>query len=398
MPLQRGAIPQFSEDEMSLLITRRNFLKSSLFTIVAGSAAPGLAWTETEKPKDIRSYNTPTKHTRYREFNIDVTIFEHEIIPGVRVHMLAFNKQIPGPEIRVKEGEWVRVYFKNDTPLNHTIHWHGLEVPYEMDGVPFVTQPPVKPGETFVYEFRAIPYGTHFYHCHFGTVLHMQSGMHGAFIIERDDDPIKKAYGYSKDYTLMLNAYDVNYVREGLKEMLTRMKERMLLAKMGKLDDLTLAHFKSYEAFLKAYEEGYIPPYMTSRTQPPQTPNFNYFTINGKAYPATEPIRIKKGETIRIRLINTGSLEHYMHMHGHDFHVVCEDGAPLSHPRKTNTVKVGAGKTVDIILEGTNPGYWAFHDHDTRRVTNNGLYPGGMLTLIAYENVKGYQPSVALDE
>ena len=134
-----------------------------------------------------------------KEFHIWIDIVEHEIVPGVTAHLLAFNGQVPGPEIRVTEGDKVRVVFENRTQLNHTIHWHGLYVHWRHDGVPFITQLPVMPDHEFVYEFEAKPYGTHMYHCHWGTLLHIQVGMYGPIIIEaRGDDPIRTRFPYDR--------------------------------------------------------------------------------------------------------------------------------------------------------------------------------------------------------
>ncbi len=337
----------------------------------------------------------------YKTFDLDLQIARHTLLPGVEAHMLAFNGRVPGPTIRVMEGDWVKVRFKNRTELMHTIHWHGMDVPYTMDGVPWVTQDPVRPGQTFIYRFQARPAGTRFYHCHFGTLLHMQSGMHGAFIIEKPNDPIRQRFPYTRDYVLILTSWDLNFIREELNAMLRRMKERMLLMKLGKLDPQTMGVFRTYEDFQRALDSGYMPPYTTQRLagEGRATLNFNFFAINGKCYPSTENLLIREGEWIRIRLINAGQLEHYMHLHGHQFFIVAEDGNDLPEPIEQNTVRVSPGKTADIVVYGNNPGYWTFHDHDTRRVTNNGIYPGGILTVLAYEGIDGpYAPKVALDE
>ncbi len=74
-------------------------------------------------------------------------------------------------------------------------------------------------------------------------------------------------------------------------------------------------------------------------------------------------------------------------MHGHDFWLVCDDGLPLPQPWQMNTLGLSPGKTADIVVEGNNRGIWTFHDHDTRRVTNNGLYPGGNLLTLIYEDL-----------
>ena len=330
---------------------------------------------------------TPRMDGNVKEFKLDIDIYQQEIVPSMKIHTLAFNNQVPGPEIRVNKGDNVRVIFKNKTDLNHTIHWHGMHVPWRMDGVPYVTQMPVMPGEEFVYEFVAEPYGTHFYHCHWGALLHIQAGMYGSFIMEDPDDPIKKKFPYEREYTLVYSAHDTNFIRKELNIMLKRMKERMYLMKNGRFDKERFAVFNSKEELEKSISNGYQPPYVTNRRAPSELPQPNWFTVNGKSYPYTPNLYIREGENIRVRLINAGGEEHHLHLHGHDFWLVCDDGLPIPQPWQMNTVSLGAGKTLDIIIEGKNRGIWTFHDHDNRRVTNNGLYPGGTLLALIYEDL-----------
>ncbi len=330
---------------------------------------------------------TPKIDGDFKEFRLFIDIAQQEIVPGFKIHTLAFNNQVPGPEIRVNQGDKVRVFFKNRTELNHTIHWHGLHVPWRMDGVPYVNQMPVMPGQEFVYEFVAEPYGTHFYHCHWGTLLHMQSGMYGSFIIENPDDPIKKEFPHEREYTLLYSAHDTNFIRRELNSMLERMKERMYLMKTGRFNKERFAVFDTKDELLQAIQNGYQPPYVVNRRAPSELPQPNFFTVNGKSYPATPNIYIREGENIRVRLINAGTEEHFLHLHGHDFWLVCDDGLPVPQPWQQNTLRLSPGKTLDIIIEGKNRGIWTFHDHDTRRVTNNGLYPGGNLMALVYEDL-----------
>ncbi len=328
-----------------------------------------------------------TKAGEWKEFEVSIAIAIQELAPAMKIHTLAFNGQVPGPEIRVKAGDKVRVIFKNESELNHTIHWHGIYVPWRMDGVPYVTQMPVMPGKEFVYEFIAEPYGTHFYHCHWGTLLHMQSGMFGSVIIEEDEDPVMKQFPYEREYTLIYSAHDVNFIREELNGMLERMKERSYLMKNGRFDPERFNLFDTKEELLAAIDNGYQPPYLFNRRSSAQLPVPNWFTVNGKSYPSTPNLYIKSGENIRVRLINAGTENHHLHLHGHDFWMVCDDGVPLPQPWQRNTVSLSPGKTYDIIIEGKNRGIWTFHDHDTRRVTNNGLYPGGNLLALIYEDL-----------
>ncbi len=367
---------------------RRRFLKTGV-SISAASLFPASLLTPealAAVPESFPKPMTPTLDGDVKEFQISVDIHQQEIVPGFKFHTLAFNNRIPGPEIRVTRGDKIRVVFKNETELNHTIHWHGMYVPWRMDGVPYVTQMPVMPGKTFVYEFVAEPYGTHFYHCHWGTLLHMQAGMYGSFIIEDPDDPIRKQFNYEREYTLIYSAHDVNFIRKELNTMLDRMKERMYLMKQGRFDKERFATFDTKDELVEAVENGYQPPYAINRRSPSELPQPNWFTVNGKSYPMTPNLLIKQGENIRVRLINAGTEEHFLHLHGHDFWLVCDDGVPVPQPWQMNTVRLSPGKTIDIMIEGKNRGIWTFHDHDTRRVTNNGLYPGGNLLALVYED------------
>lgn len=348
----------------------------------------------------IEPPGSPADHeVDYKVFDIDVRIIQHEILPGVKVHMFAFNGTVPGPGFNVTEGDWIKVNFLNNTEEMHTIHWHGVNVPYTMDGVPMLNQDPVHPGHTFVYRFQAKPAGTHWYHCHWGTPLHMGHGMHGPFIIQRKHEHLKEQYPYTREYTLMLEAWDSNFAREEINGLLEGMKQVNALMDQGRLDPMTHGFFRDYDEFVAAYKSGkYIPPYLQGRSSGiPIKPDF--FGINGKAHPATEALRIKPGEWIRVRLINASGESYHLHLHGHDFFWVAQDGHDLPLPQKLNTVHVEPGGTYDIMIHGDNPGYWAFHDHKGSHARNNGIYPGGVVTMLAYEDFEPtYRPAVSVDQ
>lgn len=353
------------------------------------SGPPGPALPQNAPPPD-----SPL----YKRFKLELRVIQHELAPGVVVHMMGFNGQVPAPTIRVKEGDWVWVDFTNASDEMHTIHWHGLIVPYRMDGVPYLNQDPVMRGEKYSYVFRAGPYGTHFYHCHFGTLMHMQSGMFGAFIVENDDDPVRRRFPYTQDYTLVLSSHDTVFLRDQMNSMFARMRERDVLNMRKRLDLPTQSRFASLAHLTKAVARGFVPPYLKSRTAA-EPPNPNFFTINGRSYPATEPIRVREGEWTRIRLINAGNVTHDMHLHSHDFYQVCDDGAPLETPRRMSTLHMTPGKTADLVFYADNPGVWALHDHQVAHTTNNGVYPGGTMTDVEYEGFRDdYKPSISLDE
>lgn len=341
---------------------------------------------------------SPTE-VEYKVFDIEVRIVEHEILPGIKAHMFAFNGQVPGPEFHVMEGDWIQVNFTNNTEEMHTIHWHGLVLPYTMDGVPMVTQDPVHPGDTFIYRFQAKPAGTRWYHCHWSTPLHAATAMHGAFIIHPKVEHLKDRFPYEREYTMMLESWDLDYIREEMNGLLEGMKQVNLLMEQGLLDAKTHGFFRNYAEFKQAVQSGeYIAPYLQGRANGGHiTPNF--FAINGKSYPATKRIAIRSGEWIRVRFINASGLSHHMHLHGHDFWWVAQDGNDLHEPQRLNTIHVQPGGTYDVMIYGDNPGYWTWHDHKTVHSRNNGIYPGGMLTLLEYEDFDPtYKPSVSADQ
>ncbi|MDR3608724.1 MAG: multicopper oxidase domain-containing protein [Oligoflexia bacterium] len=336
----------------------------------------------------------PKPGEKIHEFDIDLAISVHEIVPGVEMHAFTYNGTYPGPEFRVPEGDWVQVNFTNRTSELHTIHWHGVQVPCEMDGVPLGTQWPVGLGQTFKYLFRAQPAGTHFYHCHNMTTLHVQAGMFGAFIIEPKVDPVKKLFPYEREYTLLLSEVDTHLVQTQMNDMLKMMGQMTAMNQSAKLmkemNGRMMGWFQDKNAFLNAVKSGYIPPYVSSRVGAAKPPSFNFFMINGKSFPMTDALSIRSGENIRVRLVGAGAMPHYMHLHGHDFWHVCQDGSPLANPVKMNTIPIFPGTTSDIIIQGTNPGMWHFHDHSDLSTTNNGQFPGGMMTMLMYEDADKY--------
>ncbi len=256
------------------------------------------------------------------EIEFTASVVDWEVYPGETVEAWVYNGQYPGPEIRVTEGQKVRLTITNELPEATTIHWHGLDVPNDQDGVPGITQPDIAPGETWTYEFAAERVGTTVYHTHSNTAKQLAKGLFGFFIVE----PLE-ALDYDREYTMALHEIAGAY------------------------------------------------------------------TINGKSFPATlddSTLLIKEGETILVRFANMGSQYHPFHLHGHQFLVMNIDGNPMPDGWRQNTIDIPPGQTVDVVIEGTNPGTWTFHCHIVPHVTNKGEYPGGMLTLLDYEDHTSY--------
>ena len=146
---------------------------------------------------------TPTDDGGVKVFNITCKDVQWDVGGGALANAMTYNGIVPGPEIRVTEGDQVRVVVKNEMVQSTAVHFHGVLLPNNMDGVPFITQPPIKPGATFTYEFTAKNPGSHMYHSHHNAAEQVTRGLLAAFIIEPKDK--SKDPAYDAEYTMVLN-------------------------------------------------------------------------------------------------------------------------------------------------------------------------------------------------
>lgn len=164
------------------------FLANAKSPITTGRGATDLEWT---------------MDGGVRVFELTCAPVDWEVTPGQVEQAFAYNGIVPGPTLRVVEGQPVRVHVRNDLTESTSVHWHGQRVPNDMDGVPFITQPPIKPGQTFTYEFVPGPFGSHMYHSHHNAAEQVSKGLLGALIVEpanRSSEPT-----YDRDYLYILN-------------------------------------------------------------------------------------------------------------------------------------------------------------------------------------------------
>ena len=249
-------------------------------------------------------------------FRLVAEPLKQEVLPGKVFDLWGYNGSAPGPTIEVVEGDRVRILFENRLPEATTVHWHGLEVPIEMDGVPAISQPEVEPGGRFTYEFTLRQHGTFFYHSH-GAMQEM-IGLLGLFIIH-PRTPYRPAV--QKDFAIVLQEYAV-------------------------LPNNTIPNTLSME--------------------------FNWLTFNGKAAPATTPMLVKLGERVRLRIVNIGMDHHPIHLHGMQFAVTGTEGGripeALWYPQ--NTVLVGVAQARVVEFDAVYPGDWMLHCHLPHHMMN----------------------------
>lgn len=259
-----------------------------------------------------------TMNAGVKEFHLVAEEIEHEFAPGSSAKCWGYNGTTPGPTIEANEGDRVRIYVTNRLPEHTTIHWHGLLLPSGMDGVGGLSQPHIKPGETYAYEFDLRQHGTHMYHPHADEMVQMALGMMGMLIIHpRGGEPRR----IDRDYCVLLHNWSL--------------------------------HPGTY------------------RPNPSVMVDFDLWTMNSKVFPAIEPLVARSGDRVRIRVGNLSMWNHPVHMHGAQFHVTGSDGGrwPESAWRTESTEIVGVGQTRDLEFTAV-PGDWIFHCHMAHHTMN----------------------------
>jgi FtsP/CotA-like multicopper oxidase with cupredoxin domain len=333
------------------------FLAAIFLTLTACSSEQSGKLDDTDQKKNEinEKENTADNVTTANENVIDLVAKEvtQPLNSEVTVNAWTFNGTVPGEEIRVQEGEKVTINLTNELSEPTSIHWHGIPLENEMDGIPGVTQNAVQPGEKFTYEFTATHPGTYMYHSHQEAVNQMDKGLYGSLIVE------PKVKTYDRDYTLMLDEWMSNQEdSDSMNENMAGMDH----GSMGGMDDGNQEH----------NEMGEMGHDMSI---------YDIFTMNGKSGESIEPLKVKEGETVRIRLANVGYMSHNIHLHGHNFKVAAIDGQELNEPQEISDqlIAVAPGERYDIEFTADNPGEWYLECHGDMEGTE------GMKAVIQYE-------------
>ncbi len=254
-----------------------------------------------------------------KEFHLVAEPVKRTIAPGMIANLWGYNGQSPGPTIEVVEGDNVRIYVTNKLPEHTSVHWHGQRLPNGMDGVSGLTQPSIKPGQTYVYEFVARRAGTFMYHPHADEMTQMAMGMMGSWVTHPKNP---KFMVVDRDYVFLLNAYDI---------------------KPG----------------------SYLPKTNTML-------EFNLWTFNSCVFPGISPIVAKQGEKLRVRVGNLTMTNHPIHLHGHEFEVTCTDGGWIPKtarwPEVTADIAVGQMRAIEFFADEL--GDWALHCHKSHHTMN----------------------------
>jgi FtsP/CotA-like multicopper oxidase with cupredoxin domain len=270
-----------------------------------------------------------------KEFHLVAEPVVREFAPGFSVNLWGYNGSSPGPTIEVVEGDRVRIYVTNRLPEHTTIHWHGQRLPNGMDGVGGLNQPPIPPGQTFVYEFVARRPGTFMYHPHADEMVQMAMGMMG-FWVTHPKGRHPWIADVDRDYCFLLNAFDV--------------------------------------------------------TPGARTPNvntmldFNIWAWNSRVFPGIDPLVARLGERVRVRVGNLTMTNHPIHIHGIEFEVTGTDGGPTRPESRWPevTVDIAVGQMRQIEFTADEEGDWAMHCHKSHHTM--GPMGHGVPTMIGVDH------------
>jgi manganese oxidase len=242
---------------------------------------------------------------------------KRRIVPWKTLNVWGYNGSCPGPTIQVQQGDRVRIHLENRLPESTTMHWHGLEIPIEQDGVPYISQKPIAPGETYTYEFTVHQEGTFFYHAH--SAMQEMIGMIGMFIAHPQESHAPQV---DHDYGIVLQEWAV-------------------------LPNSTVPNTAGME--------------------------YNWLTFNGVAAPLTTPLIARLGSRVRLRFVNLGMDHHPIHLHGNQFVITGTEGgrAPESTWYPGNTVLVGVAQSRVVEFEAKYSGAWMIHCHLPHHMMNS---------------------------
>ncbi|MCL4798885.1 MAG: copper oxidase [Burkholderiales bacterium] len=255
----------------------------------------------------------------WKEVHLVAEPVVREIAPGMKANLWGYNGQSPGPTIECVEGDKVRIFVTNRLPEHTTIHWHGILLPSGMDGVGGLTQPQIPSGKTFVYEFAVKKSGTFMYHPHADEMVQMAMGMHGFLVVHPKNPAFRRV---DRDFVFLLNAFDI--------------------------------------------EPGARTPKVNTML------DFNLWCWNTRVFPGIDPLVVRKGDRVRIRIGNLTMTNHPIHLHGYEFVVSGTDGGwvrpEAQWPEVTVDIAVGQMRAIEFVADA--PGDWAFHCHKSHHTMN----------------------------
>ena len=310
------------------LISRRGLIRSTA-ALAAASALPMPAWA--------RGQSLTQAKNGFGEISgedIRLAIAKHHFSTGERSgHAVAVNGTVPGPLVRLREGQNVRLHVTNNLDEDSSIHWHGLLLPFQFDGVPGVSFPGIQPGETFTYEFPVRQNGTYWWHSHSG--LQEQAGHYGPIIVENaEPDP-----RYDRDYVVLLSEFTPMHPHEIMRKLKVGehyFNRQMQTATEGDMSGEMRRMWGKMR--------------MNPRDISDVTGSTYTFLINGHGQQDNLQLDFKPGERVRLRVINGSAMTFFnVRIPGVPMTVIQADGQDVD-PVEVDEFQIGVAETYDVIV------------------------------------------------
>jgi FtsP/CotA-like multicopper oxidase with cupredoxin domain len=335
---------------------RRDFVRLGCATMIATGASklrPALGQQLPAPPQHASTSSLkPNIAARAPDFTLQIAPMLVELAPKVVLSTIGYSNKVPGPLLRMREGQSVTVEVVNDTDVPEYVHWHGLLVPSEMDGAEEEGTPPVPPHGRRRYQFIANPAGSRWYHSHTEAMLDLHRGSYtgqfGFLMIDPANNP-------------------------------------------GHYDQEVFLALREWEHYLDTMDPDEEKPDPNDpMPEKPATPdprpnglevNAPLFSINDKMLGAGEPIRVRPGDRVLMHLLNASASQiHRIACSGHSFQVIALDGNPVPTPQLVDLIEIAPGERVDAVVEMNHPGVWILGS------TRNLARQSGMGIVIEYAN------------
>ncbi|HSM53260.1 MAG TPA: copper resistance system multicopper oxidase [Erythrobacter sp.] len=313
---------------MQVSLSRRRLITSTV-GLAAAASLPVPAWA--------KGASLPHARRGFGELSgedIHLSIGDHHFMTGTRSgHAHAVNGTVPGPLIRLQEGQNVRLHVTNNLAEDSSIHWHGLLLPFQFDGVPGVSFPGIKPGETFTYEFPIRQSGTYWWHSHSG--LQEQAGLYGPIVIESaEPDP-----RYDRDYVVLLSEFTPMHPHEIMRKLKVGehyFNRQMQTASDGEMSGTDRRMWGKMR--------------MNPRDISDVTGMTYTFLINGHGPADNLQLAFKPGERVRLRVINGSAMTFFnVRIPGVPMTVIAADGIDVADV-VVDEFQIGVAETYDVIV------------------------------------------------
>ena len=333
---------------------RRDFVRlgwSAMIATGAGKLRPALGESPSLRqvpwrPQHLLVPLGPKATERAADFSLQIAPMMVELAPQVVISTIGYSNKVPGPLLRMREGQSVTVEVVNDTDVPEYVHWHGMCVPPEVDGAEEEGTPPVPPHGRRRYQFVANPAGSRWYHSHAMAMLDLHRGTYtgqfGFLMIDSANDP-------------------------------------------GRYDQEVFLALREWEYFLSAVDQDEMAadphdPLPEKPARPDLRQNglevsAPLYSINDKILGAGDPLRVQPGQRVLMHLLNASASQiHRLALPGHKFQVIALDGNPVPTPQPVDVIEIAPGERVDAIVEMSNPGVWILGEiRDIARQSGMGI-------------------------